>query len=455
METLGQCIYAWMQAEDMTVSQLAEKLGYKSKTSLFRLLHGKSNYQSCLQFCGQIAPGLDESWKNRFHQALLTEKIGMNRHSLLDAMNRCLFEYDNTDPHPFNMMTSVPFTGGTVTILGCAWPGIFALIDELLSVSDRLQVIHYFTRRDLFDFSELLPGLISHVISMNYSAVLLDETALHGTSVPWNIALWADKQEACIMLMNDGKCLWQPLSGGAANGIISILNAFPQTPLYRYEHLQTSKDYIEFTEQNYRMEYNRKALIFKPSPGMQMLPADIVERSFIDFLEDNLEPVAAARNTLIYTFEKRVKNFYFRSKPTYLVLSLESMFRFARDGVLDDQFFACRPFTESERVNIINTLQDFSRKEDVYVSFRDQASWPVSVEVYDGQGVLFYPSSSNYNATQSDYRELFLPGKEYSNLFFLFAKEYGFFDHRSLKNNDNIFRRLLNAVNMAYKTDRK
>lgn len=448
METLGQCIYAWMSAEDVTVSRLTERLGYKSKTSLFRLLHGKSNYQSCVRFCELMAPDLDEYWKNRFHRALLTEKIGINRHALLEAMNRCLFGTDVINSSSSCKTASVPFTEGTVTVLGCIWPGIFTFIDGLLAVSGKLRVIHYFTRHDLLDSPELLPGLISHVISLRYTAVLLDETALHNPPLPWNIALWKDKQKACIMLMNDGKYLWQQLSGDIIQGpdTIGILNALPQNLLYRYDHLHTSKDYIEFTEQSYRTEYNRKTLIIKTSPGIQMLPADIVKNTFIDYLAENPEPVSAARDTLIYIFEKRVKNFYSRTKPTYLMLSQESMLRFAREGMLDDQFFACRPFTETERIRIIHALQSFSQRENVHVSFLDQKYWPVSVEAYDGYGVLLYPSISNYNSLKSDYRELFLPGKEYSDLFFQFAEEYGLFDEYNAKRSDEIYKKLLSAV---------
>ena len=39
METLSQCLDAWMNEEELTVAQLTEQLGFKSKTSVFRLLH--------------------------------------------------------------------------------------------------------------------------------------------------------------------------------------------------------------------------------------------------------------------------------------------------------------------------------------------------------------------------------------------------------------------------------
>lgn len=449
MESFGQCIYAWMHAENETVGRLAERLGYKSKTSLFRLLHGKSNYRSCVRFYDRILPDLDEYWKSRFHRALRAEKIGMNRCILLDSIYRCLLCGDDPKPGTPPGIHTAPFAGGTVTVLGCSRSGTFGVIDELLAMADPPRVIHYVTRYDLFNSPELLPGFISHITSLSYSALLLDEADLYGAGVPWNIALWAGKDDAYIMLENgNGEHSWSRLSGGAAQAqsIISTLNAVPHTSLYRCDRLLTSKDYIDFTEQSYRMEYNCKTLIIKTTPGMQMLPADIVKQSFMDFLAKNLEPVSAARDTLIYIFEKRVKNFFSRTKPTYLVLSLESMLRFARDGLLDDQFFACRPFTKAERVQIIHALRTFSQKENVYVSFLDQKSWMISAEVYDGRGALFYPDSTDYNTSNGVYRELFLPGKEYSDLFFQFAEEYVFSENHSLKNSDDLYNTLLRAA---------
>ena len=451
METLGQCIHAWMQAEDVSVSQLTVRLGYKSRTSLFRLLHGKSNYRSCVQFCKLMTPDLNEYWKTRFHQALLTEKVGLKRYELLDALHRSLFE-ENTNRTSFRKSDPFPFSQGTVTVLGCTWPGSYSLIDELLAASDHLQIIHFFTSRDIFDAPGLLPSLVTHMTNCNYSAMLLKEEVLYGTALPWNIALWTDhdSDRTCIMLMHDGKYSWHPLSGGAAEAqsILSVLEELPQTILYRNDQLQTNKDYIEFTEQSYHMEYNRKTLIFKPTPGIQMLPPDIVEQTFIDYLAENLEPVSAAQDMLIYIFEKRAKNFYAHTKPVSLLFSLEAMLRFAQSGLIDDHFFACRPFTKGERATIFQSLQSFSKEENVYISFLDHKSWPVSVEAYDGKGVLFYPSSSSYQTSKDLYRELFLPGKEYSDLLFQFAREYGYINNCGLKNQDGIYRKLLNSVGM-------
>ena len=42
METMSQCLRAWMEAEEISATALAGRLGCRSKTTVLRLLHGKS-----------------------------------------------------------------------------------------------------------------------------------------------------------------------------------------------------------------------------------------------------------------------------------------------------------------------------------------------------------------------------------------------------------------------------
>ncbi len=423
MESLGQCIYAWMEAKDLNVARLSEKLGFKSKTSIFRLLHGQSNEYSRDRFYHAIENELDEAWRTRFRTALLTERIGSQRHSLLREIDHCLFTRYEKDKALFG---SVPKSErDTILILGCPWASTFSLVDQWLAESADVRVIHYFTRWELLTSDGLLPGLIGHITALRYQAVLVDQDEVKSLPLPWNIALRTEDELTRIMLMCEKTAAWDRMANGSAwlLALNSQLAHLPLTPLYRFDQLKSVSDYKAFTQQNYKMEYNRKTLIIKPTPGMQMMPADVVESTFLDYLVHNIEPVAMAQESLIYTFEKRVRNFYTCKKPRLLVLSVDAMTRFARTGLMDDQFFAFRPYIKGERIRVFMILQEFSRRAGVTLRFRKGDSWPISVEVYKDFGALFYPSSTSYNTDLSNYRELLLPGQEFANLMFQFAEE--------------------------------
>ena len=70
IELLSQCLAAWMEQEGVSVAGLTEMVGYKSKTSVFRLLKGQCNEQTREAFVDLLAPRLDGEWTARFRKAL-------------------------------------------------------------------------------------------------------------------------------------------------------------------------------------------------------------------------------------------------------------------------------------------------------------------------------------------------------------------------------------------------
>lgn len=69
-ELLSQCLTAWMTEKDVTVAGLTEMVGYKSKTSVFRLLKEQCNEQTMASFVDSLTPHLDEAWAERFRKTL-------------------------------------------------------------------------------------------------------------------------------------------------------------------------------------------------------------------------------------------------------------------------------------------------------------------------------------------------------------------------------------------------
>lgn len=426
METLSQCLYAWMDDEDLTVAQLTERLGYKSKTSVFRLLHGQSNYRSCAQICDLLMPDLDRIWKDRFRQALRVEKVGPRRYAMFQALDRCLFpEKGQALPLPDeNELYGVNTDHKTnVVLLGDLGAPTQALIDSVLVHAAEARIIHYITSVELLSRPALLESMLVHMTDLRYQVTLLQTPEERALPLSWNLALWVSDSQTYIVLSDGARLTWHPVGPEAVQAVQAALDGLEQTPLYRYDTLETGSDYIHFTETAYQMEYNRRAVILKPTPGMQMLPADVVESTFRDFLSANFDAVVTSRETLIYTFEKRVKNFYQRKQPTTLLLSAQAMLSFARTGVMPDQFYAFRPYTKKERLRMLTALSSLAEKKAVTLRFLPGPGCPYSFEAYENQGVLIYPSDTCYNTRREQYRELFLPGQEAFALFDAYASE--------------------------------
>ncbi|MBO4925348.1 MAG: hypothetical protein J5472_02605 [Clostridia bacterium] len=414
MEAMSQCLRAWMKAEETSAAALAERLGYRSKTTVLRLLHGKSSADSCRQLYEKLRPGLSLDWQVRFERALRVERTGPARYAVLEALERRLFRPGEEESLPLSAWPLPPFvTRGQILLLGRCGKQSWA--EGWLSLAG-IGVTQYLTENELLTVPSVLPFLIGHMTELRYQAVLVRGDG--PDALPWNTAFFMADGRAYLLYWDGEKASWLGLPGGADSlrRLLSGLEKAGLTPLYRFDQLKNGSDYIRFTEKAYQMERNRAALILKPTPGMQMMPAEAVKQSFEDYLARNLEPVSAARETLIRTYEQRVGNFYGRARPTRLILSFRAMEEFARTGVMADQFFACRPFTAAERMQILQALRRFSQKPGVSLLFRDGPAWPVSAEAYHGVGALFYPSAASYNSDQETYRELFLPGQAFYDL---------------------------------------
>lgn len=72
LELMKDCLASWIQFQGLSVAQLTEMLGFKSKTSVFRLLQGKSNEQSIkkmntrtLVFLGSLTRNIPVRWNEQ------------------------------------------------------------------------------------------------------------------------------------------------------------------------------------------------------------------------------------------------------------------------------------------------------------------------------------------------------------------------------------------------------
>ena len=424
MELFSQCLHAWMAENNISTAAVTKLLDYRSKTSVLRALRGESNHAAYQRMFSLLSPSLNSAWQDRFRAALTVERIGAQKAAMFEALGQQLFGDGTAEAVPALPLPPGP---GRLMILGFPHPGLFGMLDRFFALFPDAAADHWVTPFGIQLQPRLLAGLIGHIPSLRYQAKLVPADLAQSGGLVWNAALYlpAAGDGAWGLAGGIDPPVWRRLDDAAdiSQALIRRLAALPTTPLYRFDELKSGTDYIRFIEDAYRIERGRSAVIVKPTPGLQMLPSRAVESAFRDYLAANTEPVAAMQNKLISVTEKRIRNFYHRSKPTLLCFSSQAMAEFARTGTLSDQFFALRPYTAQERILCLEALRAFAAREDVRLYLRDGPAWPVSFEAYGGSGVLLYPSRTSYNSLYSAYRELFLPGETFSDLFAQYAEE--------------------------------
>ena len=396
-ERLCECLSAWMDDHNVSVAELTQMVGYKSKTSVFRLLKSQCNEQTRVTFVKSLSSHLDYEWKARFQKALRVEKIGLAKQILFDAMDESIYTTSTTNDE-IRAETLLPSSGETTYVLGHPWNKIFSIIDGMLQKGFRVR--HYIIREQILRSAELLRGLFLHVLSINYEAVMIEEK-------PFGI--WD------VMITDSG----QLFANGKWFASECDLSIVPDDgiPVYRYNKLHNGSDYVAFMKDTYQLESGGAAVIAKKAPGIQMIPEAITNRALNEYESKNFDPVFASMGSLRLLLRKRIDLFYQRETPVTIAFLQKAMEEFMRTGRTGDDFYAIRPYTMEERIAIIKALDEFSRKANVTMVIRDRQVWNFSMEAYDHRGLLIYPSLTRYNSELENYRELFLPGQEFFDLF--------------------------------------
>ncbi len=395
-ERLGECLAAWMDEQGVSAAELAQMVGYKSKTSVLRLLKSQCNEQTMVSFVKSLSPYLNDEWIARFQKALRVEKNGLTNQMMFDAMDECM--NGTSADHEICDESLLPSSGETAYVLGYPWTETFSVINGLLQKGFRVR--HYIIRNQIVSNAELMRGLFTHVLSQRYEAVMIEEK-------PFGV--WD------LMITDSG----QMFANGKWFASECDLSIVPEggIPLYHYSRLQNGNDYVAFMENAYQLESGGAAVIAKKTPGIQMIPEKITYRALAEYESLNIDPVFASLGSLRLLLRKRIDMFYQRETPVTIVFVQDAMEEFMRTGRTGDDFYAIRPYTMEERIEIIKALDDFSRKDNVTMVIRDQQVWDFCMEAYDHRGLLVYPSLTKYNTELEKYRELFLPGQEFFDLF--------------------------------------
>ncbi len=405
-ELLSQCMTTWMAEKDVSVADLTSMVGYKSKTSVFRLLKDQCNEQTMVSFVDLMLPHLDEAWIARFKKALRVEKYGLQKYRMFESMMECI--HNLQQPTANNVSTLMPTEGKDILILGQPYKRTSSVIRQMLH--DGYHITHYVERKAIHTIPDILQSIITNIDSHDYQALMIDEKP----SSAWHLMT----TDAGQLFLN-GR--WYSVSGG--QDLFSSLRPESGTPLYRFADLHKGDDYIEFMEKAYWLESGGTAVVAKQTPGIQMMPEDIVLSAFTDYLFDQVEPISAALGSLRLLLRKRIDNFYQRKKPVTIVFDQKSMMKFMQTGITSDHFYACRPYTLDERFRIIRALYDFSKQDNVTMLVVDGNPWNFSMEAYENRGLLFYPADTKYNSQVDNYRELFLPGQEFFTFFWDLTNE--------------------------------
>lgn len=126
----------------------------------------------------------------------------------------------------------------------------------------------------------------------------------------------------------------------AGNGMLHRVLAIPRekfVPIKRtYFERTAMEDYVQFSQDYARLEYNRTIYKIKPDFGVAYVPVDILAdavREGLMFQKNNMENVLDA---LVRIYEKRVQNTYEKRRATHAIMKRSALWKFVRSGKTSD-----------------------------------------------------------------------------------------------------------------------
>ena len=437
-ESFGECLKRCLKEADLSASEAARLVGFRSRNSIFRILAGDAGDEVKLRFLESLYEAIGSAWPDErwmaLQEALSVERLGVERYRANQAFERVLRGVEEPLPEcvvhqhqPDGSTVDVPLTAlldeaanahrAEIIITGCCESGLSRLIAErcgAAGAAGRLTVRHYIDTAEDRVTQNIL-GVLPLVSRPWYNARLVETDSgtvealalykLHAI----HLQMWdAEDHPHWVMCVRyDGGNF---LSHGRQQGMCPSVAVLDR---WRF-HLELLKPiarpgegpetFVQYTEQYGQLEEGCTILSMKPDVHFNCIPADVLESAILQAFDQAGMAAGPELVALVAALKKvhnaRFDNMMHKRRPSHLVYSLQEMERFMRTGVLTDQFFIQRAYTVEERRTIIRVLLDAMRDHPYFnVHFLKMEAPELRYEIsyYDGRGVMLMDAYTGYD----------------------------------------------------------
>ena len=420
----------------LSLSGLAERLGYRSKTSLTRIMAGNARPQSIRKFEEAVLSGFELS-EDEIKQLSETVQIAIYGEERL-MTNRAVWEFlreRGSEEAGRSVRVTDVYSGCLLdlneryasadrmelTILNCQSIGaVFNSVKRLLRQRNaKADHFIYINENDVRTLNQY-GSLISLFYDENYNCYAhrkpgdsrIEEWGLKDCDAI--IVSWfeADGRARSDMLLfrgiGEAALLELPYLGEDSLARLGIDKAAYAPIKQGHPEVQTFADYIRYSRDYFDLERNRSVWKIKPDLGVDQIPAWILRKAIEEGplpVDDGMRKVLDRLETL---YDERFRNSFSKHKHCYTVFKRNAMRKFAMTGRATDHFWMMRPYTPAERIVILSELLK-QQRENPYVHFcflKDNATVrDIEIACYEDRAMLILDPNTDYNM-QNGYAEI-------------------------------------------------
>jgi len=456
-ETFGRCLQRILAEHQLSASEVARMVGFRSRNSIFRILNDETSCDVDARFLATLQDKVKADWPQAHWQqlenALHIKRVGVERHlsdkAFCNGMGghsekkEYLVESDGK-VRPLDAMLRELCAQGeiSVVICGCCERNLMSMLSSCFyeAGSDgRLTVRHYFD----IGRSVMVHNILAALPMMSkvwYNARLVDDKhcpaemrAVYRLNVICLMEMAADGQQTAHQFLQvDGDRFVHQQMPGSRMNMSDILDRCrfqlellkPMTPPHG-----GPEAFVEYTAQYAQLENDCMILSIKPDVHFNLVPASMLYQAILEGFEQSGmasgTELEALLDSLREIHDARVRNMYGKRRPTHIVYSLPAMEQFMRTGIQSDHFFIQRAYTPEERRELVRLLLR-QTQEDPYFSIRfirrDLPEIRSEMTFYEGKGVLLLDAYTSYDL-HDDHSEALITLPEFMQSFQQFFME--------------------------------
>ena len=441
-------ITAYLKDRDMTMVELTGKLGYRSKTSIVRIMNGDVSGRSLDTFVTRLrkAGGLSEkeieqlkeaaellSWQADYYPAremlgLLQGKVHEKGEVVLECVNP---DRDDTLTKDVPTVFSEAFRGARdidIMLVNSQFVPVFDKLHSLIKHQDA-RIAHYLmvnedTSRTIHAMNVVFPILFMS----NYACYLLNKSNMAGhngiQSSDFMLANWISaeglKCESLVLFDAPNHArVYRSVHPGTLAKLLEIPTQSYISIKHSYLNVPEIQSYVQFCKDCADIERNRRLYAIKPDICLECIPADILLAAARDGELGRNEDFVRVEEALKEIFDQRFRNVFERHKAHHTIMKRSALWKFVRTGRLSDHFWGMRPFTLQERAAIIRHLieqVDNNPYFHIYFLKDNQFLRDMEVFCYDGKGLLLVNAYSDYDLFKG-HAEVMLDHPEFQRLY--------------------------------------
>ena len=422
---IQEYVKALLLKQGITLEGLAKKLGYKSRTSLDRIMNATARADSVRKLEKALLDAFPHTEREaaELHNAVQIAIYG--REKFLAAQQMWNF-VQGAGPRGGEIRI-VAATGEEVDLLqrysgrearivvvNCQYIfGLFPLMKRLLRQGrasvEQYVLVNQDDARTICAINSLMEifyerGYDAYVRSRNRGDGLSMDCGLNEADMV--ITLWKDadgKDRADMILFSD-----------STSGVLTEIRRFSESfvekigldkrryaPIKRaYFQCGAFEDYVKYSADYAELERNRAVWKIKPDVGVDQIPVWCMKNAMLEGELSQNPQFLQVLEALEDVYRRRVENTWQKRRHSHVIMKYGAMRRFAMTGRSTDHFWAMRPYTPRERIAILSKLLEQQRKNPyVHLYFLRNESRLRDVEIayYEGAGMLILESNTDYN----------------------------------------------------------